>query len=148
MKDAVEVAWEEGRRAVEEQAKQQETLRGRGALILGVASLAGTLFRTTNHDGVAAFFSALALVCFAALVALIVLMIYPRKDWRFVRNPAVILRNAGDYPDDWLKQLAAFLYEDYKHNGTKLEALYRLYMGALALLGFQVAFSMLAFWLS
>lgn len=140
--------WEEGVRAVDQQAQDLDEVRGRAATVLSAASIAGAFLASSVLDGDAKFRTAtwVATVAFAVAGLSTSWVLLPRSGWRLARRPLTMLEDyvEGDRPfdvDDLHHDAAPHLDADFTTNKGKLRGLlWGLTVGCAALVVEILAF--------
>lgn len=140
--------WEEGVRAVEQQAQVLNEVRSRAATILSAASIAGAFLASSALSGGEAFRAStwVAVVAFAVVGLATSLVLMPRRGWRLERRPRKMLEDfvEGTRPvgiDDLLHELAGHLDNNFVSNRQKLRWLTGgLTVGCMALVVEILAF--------
>lgn len=148
-----ELAYHEGVRALEHQERSLDELRSRAGTLLAAASLA------TSFLGAAALPKGapwnwpvyLAVVAFAGSIVLCLIVLWPRKTWWFVNDPAKLI---GDYVEDDPPASAAAMHRDlalhasthHKDNTRKIDRLVWAFDGAAGLLFVQVLAWLIVLW--
>lgn len=123
--------WEEGVRAVDQQAHSVDEVRGRAATILSAASIAGAFLASAVLDGNEAFGLAtwIATGAFAVVGLATTWILWPRSGWKLSRRPLWMLEEYVEHDepmaiDDLLHSLARHLEEDLETNKAKLDHLF------------------------
>ena len=123
--------WEEGVRAVDQQAHSIDEVRGRAATILSAASIAGAFLASAVLDGDEAFEVAtwIATGAFTVVGLATTWVLWPRRGWRLSRQPRSMLHEYVEHSDpmdidDVLHDLAGHLHDDSETNRRKLDRLF------------------------
>lgn len=134
MTELSELARLEGVRALQGQEASLDNLRTRATALVGLGSVAASLFGLAvgrNHlNG-----WVVAAVVLYGLMALLMVEILRPADWCFRIDPAVILEWEVEDHD---AELARYLGDYWAENDERLGTLHQLYTGGLALLALQV----------
>jgi hypothetical protein len=143
-----QLAYSEAVRAVDDQAKVLDNLRGRAGTLIAAASLVTSFLggqvlakpTLTNGSLVRAHIDAagwIALGAFVLLACLMLVILLP-YNWRLVMSPAVILQGANF--EETRVELAGYHENNYDENAKKLRPLFRVFiLGCLALVVETVA---------
>lgn len=138
------VAYDEAVRALSEQQAVIESVRTRAGLVSSVAAI------TTSFLGAQAFqndnpspASWLALLCFIAVAAAALAILWPRR-WEGAANPRELIKSYIESPetapvDRLYRDLSIFLHGSYLENREGLERLAVFLQVASALLALEVA---------
>ncbi len=85
---AYELAYEEARRALEEQERAVVELRSRAGQLIAAAAITTSFFGGQALHGRIHPFGWVAIACFVALSLSVLIILWPRRDWEFVLSPA------------------------------------------------------------
>lgn len=141
-----ELAYAEGVRAIEQQARMVDELRSRTGVLLTGASIVASFLgaKALNGSGINLVI-ALALAAFALGLAAAVAILWPRE-WRWAMQPRILLEDWADEPSRRAdttalrRFLAEKLDDNWAANQAKLDCQLRLFELAIVALAAQVAF--------
>jgi hypothetical protein len=142
--DATAVLWDAAKAALDDQAKDLDTLRTRATGILSVAALVAGLFGTRlphlNQSGLHELFLILALASFVLSVTLVVIIVAPRS-WVVGAEPGPLIEGvaAGTVSLAQVNlSLAARAHQNWRRNQRTLTFMFELFTALCVLTGFQV----------
>lgn len=119
--DAYRLAYEEARRALDEQERAVVELRSRaGQLIAGAAITTSFFGGQALHHRVHAV-GWIAIGCFVALSVSVLTILWPRRDWEFVLSPAQFIGTYIEPEDEEPLELAAIHRDLALHMGRSAE---------------------------
>ena len=99
---AYQLAYEEARRALDEQQRAVFELRSRAGQLIAGAAIATSFFGGQALHGHIHPVGWIAIACFVALSLAVLVILWPRRDWEFNLSPAEFIRiyvePAGDQP--------------------------------------------------
>jgi hypothetical protein len=140
-----QLAYDEAKRALTDQASALDALRGRAGTLLAVASLAtaflgGLVFENGTPKGWA---PRLGMFAFIGVVLLSLLLLVPLPGWRFTASPKAIVRDfieAGSPASltETHRELALRFGKWLDRNQKRLNVLYLIFAAASALLAVEV----------
>ena len=138
-------------RALEQQSGVVESVRGRAGTLLSAASIATAFLAglaIKENEGLA-LWSGLATVTFVGILALCIMILWPRREWKFSSSARVLARSY--LTDDVTlalaqKDLALWSERWYDANAKKLRWLFAWFEIACALLGLEIAFWLFDLW--
>ncbi|SRR6266566_5518917 len=145
-RDAIyQLAYEEARRRLGEQVGELDNLRTRAGTLLAVVLLSTSflggvvLQGKTPHD----WLSWVAIAAFLGAVAIILVLLAPRRDWVFGNSAKTIIEDyaEGQPPRDLAtthRHLALYLEKNEDKNASRLDCLYWLFTAASVLLGGEI----------
>lgn len=140
-----ELAYAESVRAIEQQARMLDEIRGRtGVLLAGAAIATSFLGGQALDDSGFDVLAGLALIAFAGVVALATAIVWPReKAWIFALSARTLLEDWVDEPRSGdLTAMRRFLAEKvedhYDANQAKIDELYGLFRWAAIALGVEI----------
>lgn len=137
------VAYDEAVRALSEQQAAIESLRGRAGLLLSAAAVTTSFLGAQALGGNSSgFCSWLALVCFVAVAATSLAILWPRN-WEFTANPREVLKRCGESVEtfesaDLHRDLSLQMNDSFLVNHQGLKELALLFQVASGLLTFEV----------
>lgn len=85
---AYELAYEEARRALDEQERAVVELRSRAGQLIAAAAITTSFFGGQALHGRIHAFGWAAIRCFVGLSLSVLAILWPRRDWEFVLSPA------------------------------------------------------------
>lgn len=138
-----EVAYDEAVRALSEQQTAIESVRARAGLLLSAAAVTTSfLGAQALQGGRSGFCSWLALLCFAAVTATSLAILWPRG-WEFAANPRDVVgrfieSSEGIRFEDLYRDLSLRMYDSYRENHLGLKSLALYFQAASALLSVEV----------
>ena len=144
-----QVAYDEAVRALSEQQAVIESFRGRAGLLSSVAAITTSfLGAQAFQGGNSNFASWLALLCFIAVAAASLAILWPRK-WEGAANPREMIEGYIESAEVALveelhRDLSIFLHSSYLENRAGLEQLAVFLQVASGLLTLEVALWMVA----
>jgi len=145
-----ELAYNEAVRAITHQAGLLDGLRSRAGILLGATSLVTSFFGTAAlADGDVSVWAALAVASFLGTALLVVAVLWPRKDWRFVFSASTIIDvlERSERPvelADAYRELAVRLDANHRANEAKLGRMLWAFQAGCALLTVEVLMWILA----
>ncbi len=148
-----QLAFEEAKRAVVQQAGAVEALRGRAGTLLAVASLATSFLGglALQDKAPRGWLSWVAVAAFVGVVVLAVLILLPSYKWVFALSARRIIGDyiEGEPPADLAathRDLALHLENHLDRNEKRLDWLYRQFTAASALLVVEVLAWLVILW--
>lgn len=138
---ALELAYAEGTRALDEQRSSLDAARATASTALGIATI-GTGFLSSvalsDRSGLPAF-AAAAVVCLLVTVASTVLIIWPRS-WVWSNDPKELLSDAwaGRSTDDVHRQMAGFQAKHLENNDGPLALCWKATTVAVVMASFSL----------
>ena len=139
-----EIVYLEAARAIGNQQRALDELRSRTALLLAAAGVIAAFLGTAAIEDGVDIAGVLAIVFFAILAVLSILILLPREDaWMFSLNAKTLIEDHLDVPErnsasKLHRFLAEWLDEHYTSNKAHLDGLYRLYWWASVLLAVDI----------
>jgi hypothetical protein len=140
-----QLAYDEAKRAVVQQAAALDNLRSRAGTLLAVVSLStsflgGIVLQDKAPEG---RLSWAAVGAFLGAVAVTLILLIPTRRWVFSVSAKVIVEQyaEGEHPRDVStthRYLALYLQDHFDSNGKRLKGLYWLFIAASVLLGGEV----------
>jgi hypothetical protein len=138
------LAYDEAIRCVAEQQAALESVRGRAAINVGIASLAASFLgpsaiESAHESTSAEILSLVAALCFLASIGLAVCVLRSGSGWVFNQSPQKILDDYdGSDIVDVYRTLAGFLQESIDNNETLLKSRFRAMNAAFILTAIMV----------
>jgi hypothetical protein len=86
--EAYRLAYEEARRSLEDQERAVSELRSRAGTLIAAAAITTSFFGSQALQRHVHAMSWVAIVCFVALGAAVLAILWPRRDWEFDLSPA------------------------------------------------------------
>jgi hypothetical protein len=149
--DVEALAYEESKRALDQQADVLDALRARTGILLTAISITATFLGARALDLVGfQEWTWAAIAGFAAAGAFSLAVLWPRGEWHFSSNAKVIVENyaEGDNPASLAeahRELALFNRQRWVENSARLRTLFWFFRLSALSLVLQVAFWLLAF---
>jgi hypothetical protein len=139
-----ELAYNEAVRAITHQAGLVDGLRSRAGILLGATSLVTSFFGTVAlSDGDVSVWDALAVAAFVATALVVIAVLWPRTDWRFVFSASAIVsiiddtEHSSDLSDAY-RELALRLDANHLVNEAKLRRMLWAFQAGCVFLTFEV----------
>jgi hypothetical protein len=139
-----ELAYNEAVRAITHQAALLDGLRSRAGILLGAASVVTSFFgpQILDADDVSVW-AALAVASFLATALLVVAVLWPRTDWRFVFSAAAIVQIIEEAERrielaEAYRELALRLDANHRANEVKLARMFWAFQAGCAFLALEV----------
>ncbi len=144
-----ELAYTEAVRAIAHQAALLDGLRSRAGILLGATSLVTSFFGATAlADRDVSVWSALAIASFLGVAFLVIAVLWPRTDWRFVFSASTIIGTLEKSGPVELavayRELALRLDANHRANEAKLGQMFWAFQAACVLLTCEVLMWILA----
>jgi hypothetical protein len=98
--DAYLLAYEEAKRALDEQERAVVELRSRAGQLIAGAAITTSFFGGQALHGHVHTLSWVAIGCFIALSLAVLVILWPRRDWQFALSPAHFIRTYVEPTDD------------------------------------------------
>jgi hypothetical protein len=98
--EAYRLAYEEARRALDEQERAVFELRSRAGQLIAGAAIATSFFGGQALHGRVHPFGWVAIGCFVALSIAVLVILWPRRDWEFNLSPAQFIGIYVEPPHD------------------------------------------------
>jgi hypothetical protein len=118
-----ELAYQEAKRALEEQESTVSETRSRAGQLIAAAAITTSFFGgqaiTAHHVHTAAWF---AIGCFIALSLSVLVILWPRHDWQFMVSPANLIATYIEPVDDPPVDLATIHRDLALHMDTSIES--------------------------
>jgi hypothetical protein len=128
--EAYRIAYEEGQRALDEQERSVDELRGRSGTLFAAAALVTSFFGGAvfpHHLPTAGW---VAIGCFIGLGGCVLAILWPRRDWEFAASPARVISEYIEPADDrpvavpaMHRDLALHMDASWRANRTQLRIL-------------------------
>lgn len=119
---AYELAYQEAKRALEDQESTVSETRSRAGQLIAAAAITTSFFGgqaiTAHHVHTTAWF---AIGCFIALSISVLVILWPRHDWEFALSPAKLIATYIEPTDDPPVDLATIHRDLALHMGNSIE---------------------------
>lgn len=93
------LAYDEGRRALEEQERAVGELRSRAGQLIAAAAITTSFFGGQALRGHVRLLSWVAITCFVALSLAVLVILWPRRDWEFALSPTQFIVTYAEPPE-------------------------------------------------
>jgi len=93
------LAYEEAKRALEEQERVVAELRSRAGVLIGAAAITTSFFGGRMLGRHVHALSWIAIACFALLGVTVLIVLWPWRDWRFTINAQAFIQTYLEPPD-------------------------------------------------